>query len=187
MFDFSTFPTLTTERLILRAHTDDDADIVSKIWSGEEMMRYISMDPLDTPEKALGLLGWFRGNYESQEGVQWGYVLKETGALIGSGGFYHWERDDRKLDIGYHVLPQYWGKGYATEAARAVCKWCFDALDVHRIQADCTDGNIGSESVMLKLGFKFEGLWRESCWEHGRFVDIKQFGLLRREFIESSQ
>ena len=39
-----------------------------------------------------------------------------------------------------------------------------------------------SERVLLKCGFKLEGIWRESCWEHERFVDIKQFGLLRREF-----
>jgi [ribosomal protein S5]-alanine N-acetyltransferase len=53
---------------------------------------------------------------------------------------------------------------------------------VHRIQADCTDGNVASERVMLKCGFTYEGTWRQACWDHGRFVDIKQFGLLRRDY-----
>ncbi len=97
-------------------------------------------------------------------------------------GAASWDRDNRHIEIGYHILPSLWGQGYATEAAQAIIGWCFENLDLHRIQGDCTDGNIGSERVMLKCGFKAEGVWRESCWEHGRFVDIKQFGLLRREF-----
>ncbi|MCA9904967.1 MAG: GNAT family N-acetyltransferase, partial [Anaerolineae bacterium] len=70
-----------------------------------------------------------------------------------------------------------------TEATHAVVRWCFDNLDLHRVQADCTAGNIASERVLEKVGFTYEGTWRESVFEHGRFVDIKQYGLLRREYV----
>lgn len=93
-----------------------------------------------------------------------------------------WDRQNRHADIGYHLLPSHWGKGYATEAARAMIRWCFANRDLNRVEADCTDGHTASERVLLKCGFKVEGLWRERCWEHRRFVDIKQFGLLRHEF-----
>ena len=74
--------------------------------------------------------------------------------------------------------PIYKGR---TDAAWAMFGWLRANVELHRIQADCTGGNIASQRVMLKCGFTYEGTRREACWEHGRFVDIKQFGLLKRE------
>jgi RimJ/RimL family protein N-acetyltransferase len=184
-FDFSAFPILTTERLRLRQLTLDDAESMIQIFGTPEMLRFLKQPPVDTREKAIELINWLNGHYERQESVDWGITLHGGDRLIGMCGTYEWNRSDRHVDIGYHILPAYWGQGYATEAARAVIRWCFDSLDVHRVQADCTDGNIASERVMLKCGFKVEGVWRESCWEHGRFVNIKQMGLLRNEFVST--
>lgn len=183
IFDFSTFPILTTARLRLRPLTHADADDIIAIFGAPEVLRFLNNPPVDTREKAIGMIDWFTANYDRQEAVQWGFTLHGDDRLIGSGGTYAWDRDDRHVDIGYHITPGYWGQGYATEAAHAIIRWCFEHLDVHRVQGDCTDGNLASERVMLKCGFKVEGIWRERCWEHGRFVDIKQFGLLRREYV----
>jgi RimJ/RimL family protein N-acetyltransferase len=172
LFDFATFPEITTERLHLRQLTH----------SSPQVLEFLNQEPTDTREKATGLIDWLNGMFDSKDAVQWAFILRADGRFLGTGGTYGWEQGDRHVDIGYHILPSEWGKGYATEASHAIIRWCFDNLDVHRIQADCTDGNIGSERVMLKCGFKHEGTWRESCWEHGRFVNIKQFGLLRREY-----
>jgi RimJ/RimL family protein N-acetyltransferase len=183
VFDFTTFPVLTTERLRLRQLTHADADAVMAMGSSPEVLRYLNDPPVDTRDKAIEMIDWLNRLYQKHDAVQWGITLRGDDHLIGQCGCYGWDRANRRVDIGYHLMPSHWGKGYATEAARAAIGWCFDNLDVHRIQADCTDGNIASERVMLKCGFKYEGTWRESCWEHGRFVDIKQFGLLRREFM----
>ena len=182
LFDFSSFPILTTERLRLRPITHADAPEMIAIFSDPAVLRYLNDEPTDTLEKAIGLIDWLSGSFSKQDGLNWAITLPRDDKLIGTCGAYHWHRSDRHIDIGYHVAQAHWGKGYATEAARAIIGWCFDNLDVHRIQADCTDGHIASERVMLKCGFSLEGVWRESCWEHERFVDIKQFGLLRREF-----
>jgi ribosomal-protein-alanine N-acetyltransferase len=184
MFDFSTFPILDTERLRLRELTHDDADAWAAIFSLPEMYRFLNQPLIDTREKALDLIDWFAGAYRGHEFVTWAITLRSDGKLIGMGGTIDWDQANRHIDIGFHITPKLWGQGCATEAARAIIRWCFDHLNVHRIQADCTDGNIGSERVLLKCGFKLEGVWRESCWEHGRFVDIKQFGLLRSEWPE---
>jgi ribosomal-protein-alanine N-acetyltransferase len=181
-FDFSTFPLLETPRLTLRPLSHADAEAIIAIYGSPQVLAYLNMEPVTTREQALGLIDWFSGNYDQGDGVQWAFTLRESGQVIGTGGTYAWERGDRHVDIGYHVLPAYWGQGYATEATRAMLGWCFATLDVHRVQADCTDGNLASERVLLKCGFQVEGIWRERCWEHGRFVNIKQFGLLAREF-----
>jgi RimJ/RimL family protein N-acetyltransferase len=180
-FDFSTFPVLTTERLRLRQVRHADAEAIVALLGSPEVLRYLSQPPTDTRDKAIDLIGWFDGRFQRREAVQWAITLHGDDRLIGMCGTHAWDRPNRHVDIGYYVLPSHWGRGYATEATRALTRWCFDHLGVHRIQADCTDGNTASERVLLRCGFTLEGVWRESCWEHGRFVDIKQFGLLRHE------
>jgi ribosomal-protein-alanine N-acetyltransferase len=182
IFDFSSFPVLTTERLRLRQLTHADAEGMIAIFGASEVLRFLNLPVVDTRDKAIGMIDWLNERYHSHESVNWAVILREDDRLIGQCGTHNWDRQDRHVDIGYHIEPSHWGRGYATEAAHAIIRWCFDHYDVHRVQADCTDGNLASERVLLKCGFKVEGLWRESCWEHGRFVDIKQFGLLRREY-----
>lgn len=182
IFDFSTFPILTTERLRLRSLIHADAEGMMAIFGSPEVLRFLDSPPVDTRDKAIGLIDWLIDGFNRGDFVSWAITLHSDDYLIGQCGTYAWDRDNRHVDIGYHVVPPHWGKGYATEATRAIVGWCFEHLDVHRIQADCTDGNLASERVLLKCGFQVEGLWRESCWEHGRFVNIKQFGLLRREW-----
>lgn len=180
--DYPGFPTLTTERLLLRQIIPDDAEVIRAIFGSPEVLRFLNLPPVDTHEKAMELIDWLNSRYRDHHEPQWGIVLPGTGELIGPCGVYQWHRSYRHIDIGFHILPALWRNGYATEAARAIIGWCFEHLDVHRIQADCTNGNIASERTLLKCGFKVEGIWRESCWEHNRFVDIKQFGLLRQEY-----
>jgi len=180
--DSAGFPTLTTERLHLRQITQGDAEAIKAIFGSPDVLRFLNQPPVDTLAKAIDLIDWLNGCYRDRQEPQWGIMLRGEDRLVGTCGAYRWERADRHVDIGFHILPALWRKGYATEAARAIIGWCFEHLDVHRIQADCTAGNIASERTLLKCGFKLEGIWRESCWEHNRFVDIKQFGLLRQEY-----
>lgn len=183
-FDFGEFPTFTTARLTLRQVAPEDADGMMRLFSDARVLTYLNMEPMDTPEKASGFINWLRGAYERQEGLDW-TIRTHAGEFVGMCGMYQWNKNDRRIDLGYHILPDFWGRGYATEAVHAMLGWAFEALDLHRVQADCTDGNIGSERVLLKCGFTLEGIWRESCWEHGRFVNIRQFGLLRREYLQT--
>jgi len=185
-FDFTEFPTLTTERLRLRRLTHDDADQIVALMGDPEVLRYLKDPPRDTREKAIEFIDWLNGFFETKEAVPWAVTPRDDDKLIGLCNWHAWNREDRHVDIGYHFLRELWGRGYATEVSHAMIQWCFDNLDVHRIQADCTDGNIASETVMRKCGFKYEGTTRESCWEHERFVDLKWFGLLRREFVPPS-
>ena len=181
LFDFSSFPVLQTSRLTLRRMTLDDADSMMRLFGDARVLTYLNQAPMDTREKALEFIDWLRGNYERHEAIDW-TITTHDGDFVGMCGLYQWNRNDRRIDLGYHILPDVWGRGYATEATHAMLGWGFAALDLHRVQADCTDGHGASERVLLKCGFTLEGIWRESCFEHGRFVNIRQFGLLRREY-----
>lgn len=183
VFDFNTFPILTTERLRLRQLTHDDADAIMALYSDPEVVRYITVDqPFATREEAVTMIDWLNAFFDKHDGVRWAITLPGEDVLIGTCGFHYWSRENRRTDIGYDLRTPYWGRGYMTEVGRALVTWCFENLNLHRVQADCTDGNMGSQRVLEKLGFTFEGLWRESCLEHGQFVSLRQYGLLRREW-----
>ncbi|MEM9953133.1 MAG: GNAT family N-acetyltransferase [Chloroflexota bacterium] len=179
-YDFSEFPDLETDRLVLRQITDQDADAIFALYSDPAVLQFLSIPPVKTIDEARDTISFFHDLFQQKEAIQWG--IRADDVLIGICDAHTFDYDNRKMDIGFTLLPSVWGRGYATEATLAIIKWSFEAFDLHRIQADCTDGNIGSERVLLKCGFTLEGIWRESEIEYGRFVNIKQFGLLRREF-----
>ena len=181
-YDFSIFPILQTDRLILRQLRHEDAESIVALFSSPEVLAYLDLETIENREQAIGMIDWFAGLFAQKESLQWSVTLKD-GTWIGTCGNYAWDRESRKIEIGYNILPVYWGKGYATEAMHAILRWSFENMDLHRVQGDCTAGNIASERVMLKCGFQYEGTRREDTWEHGRFVDTKQFGLLRREYL----
>jgi [ribosomal protein S5]-alanine N-acetyltransferase len=185
VYDFTEFPMLHSKRLQLRQLSHTDADKMMELFSSPEVLHFLDLEPCDSREKALGLIDWLNAGFAQKESLQWAITLRETGRWIGTCGNIGWDRENRHIEIGYNILPADWGHGYATEATHAMLRWSFENMDLHRIQADCTEGNIASERVMLKCGFKLEGIARESCWEHGRFVNIKRFGLLRREYLST--
>lgn len=185
VFDFSYFPALETEHFRLRRITHDDADAVIAIFGNADVLRYSNSPPIVTHEAAIEFIDWLDGHFNNRGMVRWGITFKGQDRVIGTCGFHFWDRENYHIDIGYDLLPEYWGKGYMTEIVRMLVRWCFENLNVHRVQADCTAGNIGSERVLEKNGFTLEGIWRERDWEHGRFVDIRQYGLLRQEYLPS--
>lgn len=183
-FDFSYFPVLETERCRLRQITRDDAPAILAIFSDPEVMRHLDDDPpCNTLEQAASIIDWMHSWFQEKSGLRWGITLHGDNLVIGTCGFHLLSHKHHRTDIGYDLASAYWGKGYITEVTRAMVRWCFENLNLHRIQADCNEDNFGSARVLEKAGFTFEGLWRENIFEKGRFVSLKQYGLLRRECL----
>ena len=92
----------------------------------------------------------------------------------------------RHAVIGYELIPEYWGKGLASEAIHAILNAGFTGAlpcgPLNRIQADTVPGNHASEALLRRLGFKEEGLRRECGYWKNAFHDLKCFGLLQAEF-----
>src|SRR5512139_3359115 len=98
-------------------------------------------------------------------------VLQASGQLIGNCGIRQASAGAHEADIGYELAPDHWGRGYATEAARAIVQFGFAELKVHRIWAWCIADNIASARVLEKLGFTLEGRLREKEYFKGRWWD----------------
>jgi [ribosomal protein S5]-alanine N-acetyltransferase len=103
------------------------------------------------------------------------------GRLIGGTGFHQIDWTDRRFELGYWVAPSEWGKGFAPEAAFAVCREAFRTLRMHRIHANVYAFNARSARVLLNLGFRIEGRAREHHRDGRSWVDVLRFGLLSGE------
>jgi [ribosomal protein S5]-alanine N-acetyltransferase len=85
-------------------------------------------------------------------------------------------------EIGWALHRDVWGKGYATEAARAMLGFAFSELGVHRVVAFCNALNTASYRVMEKLGMQRDGWLRESLWWNGQWVDEYLYAILERDW-----
>lgn len=103
-------------------------------------------------------------------------------AFVGWCTFNEWNPNFRSASLGYCLHQAAWGRGYATEAARALLQWAFDTLEVNRIQSEADSRNVASARVLEKLGFELEGTLREDCIVNGDVSDSWVYGLLRRDW-----
>lgn len=182
LFDFSVFPVLETERLVLRELTRRDAGGVFAIRSDYEVTKYNSGIPYVHIDEAIALIARIATDYDNREAVRWGITLKGIDDVIGMVGFNYWSRMDHRGSVGYDLARAYWGKGIIPEALRAVIDFGFDRMGLNRIEADCSIYNKNSIRVLEKLGFQFEGRQREQYYEQGEYHDLLLYGLLKREY-----
>ena len=105
----------------------------------------------------------------------------DDGELAGLIGL-HVKPRDHAAEIGYWVGVPYWGRGYATEAARAVLRFGFEDLGLNKIYAGYFARNEASGNVMRKLGMRHEGTLRQHHCKWGEYVDVVMYGILAGEW-----
>ena len=182
------FPKLDTARLTLSEIFDNDADELFKLFSNHSVIKYYDLDAFSSIDQARKLINLLQSRFDSSAGIRWGIRLKDSNDFIGTCGFNSWNNKMQNGVIGYDLMPEYWGNGFASEAVRAIIRAAFSGLlacgPLHRIQADTVPGNLASEKLLIKLGFKEEGLRREAGFWKNAYHDLKCYGLLAREFSE---
>ncbi|MCM3782762.1 GNAT family N-acetyltransferase [Neobacillus mesonae] len=175
---------LDTERLCLRDFLADDFEEVHRYSSDPRVTTYTFWGPNDE-DQTYEFLRSAISEEQAEPRLQYtqAIVLKETQSLIGGCGI---TLSGSNAEIGYSIHPDYWGKGYATEAAKKLLYLGFKVHNVHRIYATCRPANIGSMTVMKKLGMTKEGQLREHVWHNGKYHDSLLFSILADEYAEQS-
>ena len=164
---------LETERLLLRELTTDDARFIFELLNEPSFIRNIGDRNIRTLDDACAYI--LNGPVKSYEKNGFGLyliVLKETNESIGMCGLIRRENLE-DVDIGYALLPRYWSKGYAVEAARATKAYAKDVVGLKRIVAIVDPTNEASMRVVEKLGFSYEKMVRLSADD----IDLKLFGV----------
>jgi ribosomal-protein-alanine N-acetyltransferase len=184
------FPVLQTPRLLLSALQETDGPDVLELFSNPRVVEYYDLKPMATLADAEALIKRLQDRYDSGQGIRWAMRLKTASNLIGTCGFNSWMPSMRSAVLGYDLNEKYWRQGFMFEALSAIISYAFAGHlkcgELNRIQADTVPGNLRSEAVLRRLGFKEEGLRRESGFWKNAFHDLKCFGILRREFTRQS-
>jgi ribosomal-protein-alanine N-acetyltransferase len=150
--------------------------------SNPEIMKYIPRPLLKTKEEALEHIAMMEDKIVNNIGINWGITVKGSDKIIGIIGHYRIQPENHRAEIGYMSLPEYNGKGYITEAIKAVVEYGFEQMNLHSIEAVIDPGNTASEKVLQKNGFVKEAhILENELWD-GKFWDTVIYSLLRRNF-----
>ena len=174
---------ITTERLILREFGADDWRAVLDYQRDPLYLRFYPWEDRSEAD-ARAFVEMFR-EWQSEvprRRFQLAIILREDGRLIGNCGIRRKPDNDWEADLGYELSPQYWGHGYATEAARAMVDFGFRQLDLQRISSWCIADNVASARVLERLGFVQEGRLRRNEFFKGRWWDTLLYALLAEEW-----
>ena len=163
---------LLTERLELRPYRLDDVDDPRGLYGDEESMRLIG-GVLDV-DKTRATIERYIGFQERDGYSPLAVIERATGELVGEAGLKPLEDVGPEVEIGYAFGAPWWGRGYATEAGRAILDEAFGALGLERVVAVTSDENVGSQRVIAKLGFTPAGR-REA---YG--CDLRYYGSIAR-------
>ena len=181
-FEIAGFPTLTTERLVLREVVSSDADDLLAFRGDPEVQQY-NLAPMKDTREALALVRTMQGWYASRYAIQWGITLRGEDRVLGLCGIHDWSRERRRAAVGYDLARSHWGRGIASEAMRAVVRFAFEELDLVHLYALTVTENARSIRLLERLGFQFERVREEHAWENdGRFKERAVYGLPRSAY-----
>ena len=178
---------LTTDRLVLREYVEEDWSAVLAYQRKPAYLHYYEWTDRSAQD-VRDFVNMFLGQQQANPRTkfQLAITLNSTGQLIGSCGIRMKSAASHEADIGLELDPQYWGQGYATEAAQAIVKFGFADLRLHRIYSWSIADNQGASRVLEKLGLKLEGRLRENEYFKGRWWDTLMYAILDREWEELS-
>ena len=169
---------IKTERLTLRRFEITDADSMFHNWANDaEVTKYMRWHPHKDVDETRGILQEWINGYNDENSYHWGICFND-GELIGSIGVIVTDID-HKAEIGYCIGRNWWGKGYVSEALRAVIDYMFTNTDTERIEACHAVENIASGKVMINAGMVYEGFARNKFKGINGFHDSNMYGIIR--------
>lgn len=178
-------PSLQTERLILRPFSPKDAPDVQRL-AGDVAVSDTTLN-IPHPYEDGVAEAWIVTHqhvFAGGQGVTFAITMQTSGELVGTISLRTIPRFNR-AEMGYWVGKPYWGKGYCTEAAKAVIAYGFDELNLNRVLAYHLTRNPASGRVMEKAGMRYEGHLRQHVYKAnalgsgGVYEDLKLYGIVR--------
>ncbi len=171
--DNSLMPAIETERLLLRMFRPDDLDELARLFSDPDVLRYVGDGkPVNREETDKALKSIIK-HWTTHGFGRWAVVDKKTHEFVGFGGL-------RSLfgtpEVVYHLAKAHWGKGLATELARASLRFGFEEHQFERIVAIAKPDNAASIHIMEKIGMLYE--MHTSYYN----IDVIQYAITREDF-----
>ncbi|MBK8556239.1 MAG: GNAT family N-acetyltransferase [Lewinellaceae bacterium] len=176
--NFQPFPALETSRLRLLRLEAGDAAAIFRLRSEPQIIKYLDRAPAESLEEAEIFMQNVLNGEAANDSILWALRLHNKPDLLGTIGFWRMQKEHFRAEIGYGMLPEYWGQGFISEAMAAVLEYGFQNMGLHSVEANANPDNKASIRVLEKQGFVQEAYFRENYYYNGKFFDSAIFSLL---------
>ena len=184
--DLPVSPTLPirTPRLLLRRFAEDDVDALLVFQSDPQAVRYVPYPPRDRAAVATALERKRAGTVWRKDGdlIELAVTLADDGTLIGDVLLGLRSVEHQTVEVGYIFAPAHGGRGYATEAVRALLDLAFGELGARRVVARVDDRTTSSRRLLERLGVRLEAHLIENEWIKGELTSEVDYAVLAREW-----
>lgn len=171
------FPELTTQRLHLQQILPGDQDFIFKGLSHPQVIPFYGVR-YDSFEATTVQMDWYERMWTEGNGIPWKIVEVKTGTPIGVISVYFYKPEHNKAEVGFWLLPEYWNKGFASEALETVVQYWKNVKGLHRMEAFVEDGNEASARLLEKTGFVREGLMKDCERKNGKYISLHIYALI---------
>ena len=182
MIDFSL--QLANEQILLRPMEPEDFDEISKLTQDSEMWFYFTSD-LSNLELLRTWIDSAVIDRKDKKRLAFVIIEKASGKIMGSTSFGNYSERDKRIEIGWTWLGKdFQGNGYNTQAKELLLNYCFEVLELERVEAKTDVLNKAARKSLLKSGFTEEGILRShTLMTNNRRRDTIYFSVLKRDYF----
>ena len=171
------FPEFKTERLTIRKILPSDQQKIFEGLSDPLVIKYygVSFSSLNAVKEQMD---WYEGLWTTKTGIWWAICNEDNSEFLGACGLNNLLRIHNKAELGFWLLPRYWGKGIIQEVVEIVEEYAFNDLQLHRIEAFVEVENDNSKKVLRKMNYRYEGTMVEVEKKNGEYISLDIFAKL---------
>ena len=165
---------MQTERFLLREIEDQDIHHIFRGLSHPDVIRYYGVSFMSL-EATKEQMEWYANLKQTSKGLWWAIFTKITNEFCGAGGFNDRDAQTKKAEIGFWLLPEYWGKGIMQETMPRILQAGFEQLDLKRIEGFVDTQNANCIKALHRLGFQYERTDYRAEEKDGRWIDVATY------------
>ncbi|MEQ9115438.1 MAG: GNAT family protein [Rickettsiales bacterium] len=175
---FANFPTIKTDKFLLREIKISDAKHFFEYITNSNVVEFLSSEELpDSYSNAISELSYWKGLFDNKRSIYWG--IEKDSKLIGTCGYNNWNRTHKRCEISYDLSYSHWGQGIMTEAVKLIVRFAFNEMGINRVQSTVATDNIASIKVLEKNHFKREGRMEKFGILNGKLKDFFMYSRVR--------
>jgi len=171
------FPIIETDRFQLRQFQPDDQENVFKGLSHPDVIPFYGIS-FSTYDETKEQMDWFKNLEDKKEGIWWAISSKDGKTFYGAGGYNDWNHVHKKAEIGFWLMPDFWGSGIMKEVFPEIVRYGFEGMGLRRIEGFVESENSNCKNALKKVDFQYEGTMRECEMKNGKFISVDIYASL---------
>ena len=172
------FPIIKKGRVLLRQFVDSDLENVFKGLSHPDVIKYYGVS-YNTLEETKEQMKFFANLVQNETGIWWAICSADNKIFYGAGGLNNLSIKHQKAEIGFWLMPEFWGRGIMKEVMPIICDYGFTILGLHRIEGFVEADNGNCKNVLAKLDFELEGTMKDCEMKNGKFISLDIYAKIK--------